>query len=103
AVMVNGPLPAPAGITKAMLAPVKLATGAEIVPPLWLLSVTWGLPEPEVKPLPLTVMSDPTDADLGLKSVIAGPRLTVMDCELRFPATSTASTVMVFDPGPRLT
>src|SRR5581483_5695400 len=45
----------------------------------------------------------PTDADLGLKSVIAGPRLTVMDCELRFPATSTASTVMVFDPGPRLT
>jgi hypothetical protein len=48
-------------------------------------------------------MSVPTDADLGLKSVITGPRFTVNDCELLFPATSVAITVMVFAPGPRLT
>jgi len=51
---------------------------------------------------PVTVINVPTGADFGLKSVMAGcpPAVNVIesDCVVVFPATSVATTGMVFAP-----
>jgi hypothetical protein len=68
-VTVTDPDVAPAGMTKESVVSLALTIGAATVPPPCWLSVTCGLPG-EVKEVPVSVMTVPTGADLGLKSVI---------------------------------
>src|SRR5436309_5353771 len=69
-VTVSGPLAAPVGMTMAILVASKRATGAAMVPPLWAVMATWGLPVPHVgagvKLLPVRLTSVPTEALSGV-------------------------------------
>lgn len=56
-------------------------------------------PEPRTRFVPVRVTKVPAGPDLGLKSAMEGaPKLTVIVCVELFPATSVATTVIVFDP-----
>jgi hypothetical protein len=105
AVIVIGPVAAPAGITNDRPVALALTIGAAMLPPCWLLSVTCGVAVPlSVKLLPLTVTSVPTGADAGLKDVIMGAlaRVTLSLADDVLPATSLACAVMVFEPKVRV-
>ena len=79
---VIGPLAAPLGMTNERLVAVKLDTGAGTIPPPCALSVTWGAPPFDVKLVPVTVTSEPSEAELGLNPLIVGggTYVTWMDC-----------------------
>src|SRR5271157_4831534 len=69
----TGPVAAPAGITKPIAIALKVATGAAMVPPPCCLRVTvGGRPFAPAKLLPVTLITVPTEAELGLKPVMTG-------------------------------
>jgi len=72
AVTVMGPVAAPVGMTKDRLVALALETEAGIVPPPCWFNVTEGIALFAVKFVPVTVISVPTAADVGVKLVIVG-------------------------------
>jgi hypothetical protein len=102
AVTVMGPVAAPVGMTKDTFVALKLETEAGIDPPPCWFSVTTGVALFAVKFVPVTKISVPTDADVGLKPVIVGRGTTVKTTPLlarpptvttTFPVVAPAGTV----------
>jgi len=98
AVTVTGPVVAPVGMTNDKLVPVALETDAGIVPPPCWLSVTCGVAPLAVKFVPVTEISAPTDAEVGVKLVIVGGGATVNATPLLATPDTVTTTFPVVAP-----
>jgi len=99
AVTVICPVPAPVGMTKDRFVALALETEAGIIPPppCWT-SVTTGVALFAVKFVPVTVISVPTEADVGLKLVIVGGGTTVKATPLLATPNTVTTTFPVVAP-----
>jgi hypothetical protein len=98
AVTVMGPVAATVGMTNDTFVALKLETEAGIVPPPCWFSVTTGVALFAVKFVPVTEMSVPIVAEVGLKLVIVGGGTTVNATPLLATPPTVTTTFPVVAP-----